>query len=79
MVKITISFGYDTHSINISEAQYERIKAGKRVRIRGQGFMHEEEGHVLDHWAFNETPGSIRFWLDNAVEFHAQEFWIEGS
>ena len=49
MVKITISFGYDTHSINISEAQYERIKAGKRVRIRGQGFMHEEEGHVLDH------------------------------
>jgi hypothetical protein len=48
------------------------IEKGRKVALRGQGFIHEEDGMVGDHWIFNEKPGEIYFWLDNGGQFHCE-------
>ncbi|MGJ4913304.1 hypothetical protein ACQR10_06260 [Bradyrhizobium sp. HKCCYLRH2060] len=77
MVTITISYGYDVHSIEVDEVTYAAIKSGKKVTLAGQGFVHEEDGPVVDHWIFNETPGDIYFRLDNGAEFRSVSSWVE--
>jgi hypothetical protein len=78
MVILTISYGYDIHSIEMDENSYSAIENGKRVKLDGQGFMHEEDGMVADHWVFNEKPGEIYFWLGNGAEFNCHDGpWIE--
>ncbi|WP_426611836.1 hypothetical protein [Bradyrhizobium sp. McL0616] len=79
MVRVTIDYGYDIHSIEISDVTYAAIKSGQKVTLEGQGFVHEEEGEVLDHWVFNDTLGDIYFWLDSGAEFRAENSWIENS
>ncbi|WP_315795707.1 hypothetical protein [Bradyrhizobium sp. SZCCHNRI3043] len=79
MVKLTVSYGYDIHSIELDDATYAAIKSGQKVALDGQGFVHEEEGKVLDHWVFNNTPGDIYFWLDSGAEFRARDSWIEDA
>jgi hypothetical protein len=75
--KISISYGYDIHSITITDDQLKSIKEGYEIEIDGQGFMHEEDGLTSDHWVFNRSPGEIMFWLDNGAEFYSQSSWIE--
>jgi hypothetical protein len=77
MGKLTIDYGYDIHSIKLNKNTLAQVKAGEQVEVDGQGFWHEEDGEVQDHWTFNEKPGEIYFWLDNGAEFFAQGSWIE--
>jgi hypothetical protein len=77
MVTLTISYGYDIHSIEMDAVTFAAIKSGRRVTLEGQGFTHEEDGEVLDHWVFNDSPGAIFFWLDNGAEFRAENSWVE--
>lgn len=79
MVTLTISYGYDIHSIEVDEVTYAAIKSGLKVTLEGQGFASEEEGVVTDHWVFNDPPGDIYFWLDNRAEFRAKDSWVEDS
>ncbi len=79
MVKLTISYGHDIHRIEMGEKTYAAIRDGQKIELDGQGFAHEEDGAVMDHWVFNREPGDIYFWLDNGAEFHAQRSWIENS
>ncbi len=51
-VTITVDYGYDIHSIRFSRRTYDRIKAGKPVTIKGQGF-HWEGEFDQDEWCFN--------------------------
>jgi hypothetical protein len=53
VVTITISYGYDVHSIEIDDITYAAIKSGQKVTLEGQGFTHEEDGRVVDHWERN--------------------------
>jgi hypothetical protein len=78
-IRLTISYGHDVHSIDMDEKTYAAIKAGQNVRMEGQGFSHEEDGAVQDHWVFNRKPGEIFFWLDNGAEYHAQKSWTESA
>jgi hypothetical protein len=75
--KITIDYGYDIHSIKVSESVHDRIKKGEIVEIEGQGFSHEAEGECVDHWVFNRPPGFVYFWLDNGAEFYAGDSWVD--
>ena len=77
MVTLAISYGYDVHRIEIDDATYAAIKAGEKLTLDGQGFVHEEDGEVLDHWVFNKEPGEIYFWLDSGAEFRAQNSWVD--
>ena len=77
MVTLRIDYGYDMHSIKLDKETLEKIKAGEKIEVDGQGFSHEEDGNVSDHWIFNREPGEISFGLDNGAEFHAQNRWIE--
>ncbi len=52
---ITVSYRYDIPSIEVDEATFTAIKAGKRIEIDGQGFMHEEDGLQQDHWVLGEA------------------------
>lgn len=78
IITLTIDYGYDIHSIEMDKETYAEINAGKLVEIDGQGFNHEEDGGVTDHWVFNREPKQVYFWLDNGAEFYAQKVWIEG-
>lgn len=77
MPKIRISYGYDIHEIEVTVDELAAIKRGEQISVDGQGFFHEEDGEVEDHWEFNKEPGDIFFWLDNGAEFNASEIWIE--
>ena len=77
MIRVTIDFGYDIHHINVDDLTYRQIKSGKKVEVDGQGFTHEEDGHLVDHWKFNDTPGDACFRLDNGAEFRADDIWFD--
>ena len=77
MIKLTISYGYDVHSIELDNRIYAKIKAGELIRVPGQGFTHEEDGEVQDTLIFNATPGEVSFHLENGAEFIAQDSWID--
>jgi hypothetical protein len=77
VVRVTIDYGYDIHSVEMSDVTYAAIKSGQKMTVEGQGFVHEEDGELSDHWVFNETPGDIYFWLENGAEFRAQDSWVE--
>jgi hypothetical protein len=49
---VTVNYGFDLHSISITEAVFAQIQAGLPVIVEGQGFP--VEGVMeLDQWAFN--------------------------
>jgi hypothetical protein len=77
MVRLTVDYGYDIHSIDLDDDVYAKIKAGEKIQIDGQGFFHEVDGEVQDFWSFNANVGEICFMLDNGAEFHALDYWIE--
>ncbi len=76
MLRLTISYGYDNHSIVVSPETLAAIQSGKKIEIDGQGFQHEEDGCVQDHWVFNDDRSPVVVWLDNEAEFFAEEFFI---
>jgi hypothetical protein len=50
--QITISYGYDIHSLVLSTSDFEKIKSGQSMDIDGQGFS--IEGKISqDIWSFN--------------------------
>lgn len=79
MVILYVNYGPDIHRIELGEETYSAIKAGAKIEIDGQGFSHEEDGEVQDHWRFNREPGEIYFWLDNGAEFYSQNSWVDTS
>lgn len=50
-VEITISYGYDIHSLVLSKTDFEKISAGGAIDVVGQGFSIEGE-ITQDIWAF---------------------------
>jgi hypothetical protein len=52
VIRVTVDFGYDVHSISITEATFAQIQAGKPVIVQGQGFP-VEGAMEDDQWAFN--------------------------
>jgi hypothetical protein len=38
-VKVTINYGYDIHSIVMSQRSWDRIAKGEAVTMNGQGFF----------------------------------------
>jgi hypothetical protein len=52
MIRVTVDFGYDGHSISVAEATFAQIQTGRPVTLQGQGFP--VEGVMeQDVWAFN--------------------------
>ncbi len=70
MPTLSIDYGFDIHSIEIASDELDLIEAGQKVELEGQGFLHEFDGFLRDHWIFNSTPGEVMFWLDNGATFH---------
>lgn len=67
-IKITISYGYDIHNLELSGSDYEKIKDGETLDIEGQGFSIEGEVSQ-DTWHFN--AGNIDVSCENGFEvFH---------
>lgn len=59
MIKVTVDYGYDVHSVSITEAEYARICEGYLVKIVGDGFSIEGTAEP-DVWIFNrERFGAV--------------------
>ena len=59
MMRISVDYGYDTHSIEISDEELKDIQLGKKLEIEGRGFPVEGEMEN-DWWKFNTVEqGSI--------------------
>lgn len=54
IVRVTVSYGYDIHSIYFSGRTYARIKAGKPISLKGQGFRWDDVPDQ-DYWHFNKS------------------------
>lgn len=79
MTTIIANYGYDIHSIELSANTLVKIKNGLRVDIDGQGFMHEEDGMMIDHWVFNDEAGQTYFYLDNGAEYFCNDWNVSNS
>ena len=51
-VRVTVSTGYDVHSVVLSQRTIARALRGAPVSVKGQGF-HIEGERTQDQWAFN--------------------------
>jgi hypothetical protein len=77
-IRLTIDYGYDIHSIELSQRTLDRIEAGKHVTVKGQGF-HADEGREQDYWAFNNKNGTkIEVYCDSGRDvFKGDDFRVE--
>ena len=64
-IKITISYGYDIHSLTVSENEFEDINNGGSIEFKGQGFSIEGEV-VQDTWYFANKK--LRIACENGFE-----------
>ena len=64
MIRVTVDYGFDLHTIRIAEATLAQIQAGYPRAIEGQGFS--VEGVMeQDQWAFNYGDlGDVRVSTD---------------
>ena len=51
-VRLTVSYGYDIHSVEVLASTWLQIQCGEAVTVQGQGFSVEGE-FSQDEWAFN--------------------------
>ncbi len=49
---ITVSWGYEPHSLKLSARDWRLIKSGKSMKIRGEGYHHEGD-FFWDYWDFS--------------------------
>ena len=52
LVRLTVSYGYDVHSIEMPVSTWQQIQVGEVVTVQGQGFYIEGE-FSQDEWAFS--------------------------
>lgn len=71
LIRVTVDYGYDLHSITIEDAVFARIQAGQPVVVEGQGFPVEGVTEQ-DHWAFNcGAVGALHVMTDEGREVFA--------
>jgi len=56
--RVTISYGYDNHSLVLPTSDFEKIKSGASMNIDGQGFSIEGEVSQ-DTWSFKNKEISV--------------------
>lgn len=78
-MRLCIDYGSDVHSVELDDEACLAFKAGIRIEVIGQGFIHETEGKIQDNWVLNNTPGEIFVWFDNGAELRAHTHWLEDS
>jgi len=82
LMRITVDYGYDIHSIQMSGLTLRRIQAGKPVQKMGQGFPVEGE-FEQDWWSFNAGgPGTISVYTEEGRDIFTGalsdgEVWID--
>ncbi len=53
--EITVVWGHDPHTIVLNPADWQQVKAGKPLTVRGDGYVYDEQWFG-DIWRFN-GPG----------------------
>ncbi|WP_243316701.1 hypothetical protein [Geothrix paludis] len=63
-----MDYGYDLHTISITDAIFAKIQAGQPVVVEGQGFP-VEGAWERDQWAFNQGAlGAVHVMTDTGRE-----------
>ena len=69
-MKIRVDYGYDSHSLEITDADWSSIQSGEPLTITGPGFFVEGELDQ-DFWAFNEGgKGSLNVACDSGRQIY---------
>lgn len=56
---VTVEWGYEDHTIRLTARNWQKVKTGRPLRVRGKGYRCEE-GFFWDYWSFNATSaGSL--------------------
>lgn len=64
-VTLTVNYGYDTHSIDISTDVFLKIQSGFDIELKGKGFSIEGD-LTQDYWNF--TNRSVHVYCENGFE-----------
>lgn len=71
--KITVNYGYDIHSVTVTQKVMDQIKRGEAVTVRGKGFYIEGDKE-RDDWSFNCTePNSLAVQCENGHDIFTGE------
>ncbi|MFZ1376363.1 MAG: hypothetical protein WAS25_07195 [Geothrix sp.] len=61
---MTVDYGFDLHTISISEAVFAQVRTSVPVTLQGQGFP-VEWVMEQDEWSFNcGAPGALHVFTD---------------
>jgi len=67
-VRLTVSYGYDVHSIEVPSSTWLQIQGGEAVTVQGQGFSVDGK-FSQDEWAFNVSGlSSLQVTAEDAFE-----------
>lgn len=56
---VSVTWGYERHSITLTRDDWQAVQAGQPLRLAGPGYHYDGE-FCQDHWLFNtEAPGSL--------------------
>jgi hypothetical protein len=70
---ISVEWGYEMHSITLTARNWNRIKAGRPLEIRGKGYGYEGQ-FFWDHWFFGgglEGPLTVAYYAERDRPFRA--------
>ena len=82
--RISVDYGYDIHSLQLSRRTLQGIRVGAALALRGQGFF-VEGVREQDHWVFNSgAVGRLIVITDEGREIYDGqitdgEVWLEQS
>ncbi len=67
-VRLTVNYGYDIHSVEVSASTWLQVQGGQAMSVQGQGFSVEGE-FSQDEWAFNvRGRGSLQVTAEGAFD-----------
>lgn len=62
---ISVEWGYELHSLTLTAKHWARVKSGKPLSIRGNGYRYEGE-FIWDYWSFDGgLDGGLRVTYGN--------------
>jgi hypothetical protein len=76
LVRITVRGRDGAHSIAVSRKAFAEIRAGREIKLQGDGYV-TDKGIVSDYWEFNgEKLGSVRVYCDDGRQLYRGDSWL---
>ena len=76
MPTLVADYGYDSHELDLTEEEAEKIRSGQNLEKTGEVFLESEMGMVDAVWSFDFSTNSHWISCDDGATFYILSFQI---